>query len=165
MKTNFIDFSNELPEYFYHGSNKYFDKFTLDNLGKNFHQSTLGIYFTQYLEPVPYGSTAMEYAEEMVRRYGGNPYIYKCKIHVKNPLILDSDGWYSSATFIDKNRNDIKRYVEKGNNDSVIAYDFSEKDIRWRDYQLVAKDLSIIEIIDIFEYKRTKKSFLKDLDL
>jgi hypothetical protein len=71
-------------------------------MGKNWRQSELGIYFTQYIKPGIYGSTAKEYAEDLVIRKGGKPYIYKCKIHVKNPLILNSNGWYSSVTFIDK---------------------------------------------------------------
>lgn len=42
----------EFPEFWYHGTNKLFDTFTLDNLGKNYQQSTLGIYFSQYLNQV-----------------------------------------------------------------------------------------------------------------
>ena len=121
-------------------------------MGKNFHQSTLGIYFTQYIEPLPFGTNAKEYAEEMVRREGGKPFIYKCKIHTKNPLILDSNDWGSSARFIDKNRNDIKRYMEHDNHDCIIAYDF-EEEMRWREYILATKKLDLIEIVDMFEYK------------
>ena len=86
-----INHSN-LPEFFYHGSNRLFDKFDLKEMGKNFSSSILGIYFTQYLKPTPFGSTAKEYAEELVRREGGKPYIYKCKINYKNPLMLNSNG-------------------------------------------------------------------------
>lgn len=104
----------------------------------------------------PFGSTAKEYAEEMVRREGGKPYIYKCKIYTKKPLILNSNGWNSSATFIDKNRNDIKNYLITDGNDSIVSYDFEnkkEEGLEYGDYILATKNLDIIEIIDIFEFK------------
>ena len=159
MVKTFEQFNNtinghELPEYWYHGTNKLFDKFTLDNLGRNFHQSTLGIYFTQYEKPGIYGSTAKEYAEELVRREGGKPYIYKCRIHVKNPLILDSNGWYSSTTFIDKNRSDIMRWMNNDKHDSVISYDFeNDEGVLFGDYILATNNLDIIEIVDVYEFK------------
>lgn len=148
---------HQLPEYWYHGTNKLFDKFTLDNMGSNWKQSVLGVYFTQYLKPGIYGSTAKEYAEDLVVREGGKPYIYKCKIHTKNPLILDSNGWYSSNTFIDKNRNDIKRWLLDDNYDSVIAYDFKSKaedGLEWSDFILATSNLDIIEIVERFEFKK-----------
>jgi hypothetical protein len=146
---------HELPEYWYHGTNKYFEKFTLDNMGKNWKQSDLGIYFTQYIKPGIYGSTAKEYAEDLVVREGGKPYIYKCKIHTNNPLILNSNGWYSSNTYIDKNRNNIKRWMTTDNNDCVISYNFEnkkEEGLQWGDYILATNNLNIIQIIDIFEF-------------
>jgi hypothetical protein len=147
---------HELPEYWYHGTNKYFDAFSLNYIGKNWKQSELGIYFTQYIKPGIYGSTAKEYAENLVVIEGGKPYIYKCKINTKKPLILNSNGWYSSVTFIDKNRNDIKQIDKKY--DCVIAYNFEnkkEEGMQWGDYILVTNNLNIIEIVDIFEFKNS----------
>lgn len=151
LEEEFVE-NHTFPNYWYHGSNKYFEKFSLDYSGKNFKTSKLGIYFTQYKQPPPYSSTAKEYAEEMVRRYGGTPYIYTCKIHINNPLILDSSGWYSSNTYIDKNRNDISRWLN--NNDCVIVYNKdTEKSegLRWGDYILATNNIDIIEIVDISE--------------
>lgn len=148
--------NHEFPEYWYHGSNKLFDKFSLDFMGKNYTQSELDVYFTQYIKPGIYGSTAKEYAENMVICNGGVPYIYKCKIHTKNSLVLNSNGWASSNVYIDKNRNDIKRRLDTNNNDCVISYDFNNKEdegLQWGDYILVTKNLNIIEIVDVFEYK------------
>ena len=145
---------HEFPEYWYHGSNQKFDDFSIEHMGKNWHQSELGIYFTQYMKPPPFSSTAKEYAEEMVRREGGNPYIYKCIINFENPLILDSNGWYSSNTYIDQNRKDIKRWIENDDHDCVIAYDFENKDgIEWSDFILATKNIDMIEIVDRFEYQ------------
>lgn len=140
-----------MPEYFYHGTNKYFTEFDLTHMGKNHPTSILGLYFTQYLKPPPYGSTAKEYAEYLVTVGGGEPYIYKCKIEPKNPLFLNSNGWYSSNTYIDKNRNDIKQRMISENNDCVIAYDFTEKD----DFIVATSDVSIITIVDIAKLKQT----------
>lgn len=145
---------HELPEYWYHGTNKLFDKFTLDNIGRNWKQSTLGIYFSQYIKPGIYGSTAKEYAEDLVVREGGKPYVYKCKIHTKNPLVLNSNGWYSSNTFIDKNRIDIKNWLLADDYDAVIAYDFenkAEEGLQWADFILTTSNLDIIEIVEVIE--------------
>ena len=155
INEHFIN-GHELPDYWYHGTNLYFDKFVLDDMGKNYYQSILGVYFSQYLKPGIYGSTAKEYAENAVITNGGKPYIYKCKINVKKPLILDSNGWYSTNVFIDKNRNDIKNEITRGNYDCVIAYDFDNKKnegLEYADCILATSDLDIIEIVDTFELK------------
>lgn len=34
---------HELPEYWYHGTNRYFDHFTLSGMGRNWSQSELGV--------------------------------------------------------------------------------------------------------------------------
>lgn len=145
---------HEVPEFWYHGTNKYFKRFDLKYMASNFEQSILGIYFSQYIEPGIYGSTAKEYAEDLVVRQGGKPYVYKCKINLKNPLILDSSGWYSTNTYIDKNRNDLKRYIERNNYDGLISYNFDSKKtdgLAWADLILVTNKISNIEIIKIIE--------------
>lgn len=150
-----IKTDHELPEYWYHGSNKYFDKFTLNDLGKNWHQSTLGVYFSQYLKPGLYGSTAKEYAEDSVEKNGGKPYVYKCKINANKPLVLDSKGWYSSNTLIDTQATDIKKQMGINGNDCVIVYNSDNKEedgLQWGDYILVSDELDKIEIIDIIEF-------------
>ena len=149
LKTTFDSFNINLPEYFYHGTNECFKDFDLKYMSKNYETSTLGIYFTQHLLPPPYSSTAEEYAENAVAKHGGKPYVYKCKIYTKKPLVLNSNGWYSSNTYIDKNRNDIIRWLQNDNYDSVVAYDFLETDIKWKDYILVTKNIDIIKIVEI----------------
>ncbi len=138
--------AHEYPEFFYHGTNALFDSFTLDYMGRNFDQSILGLYFTQYVEPLPYGSTAKEYAEDAVMSNGGKPYIYKCRIRFRNPLVLDSNGWYSSNLCIDRQRNDIKRRMDHEKDyDCVVAYDFGEDEgIEFRDYILATSNLGIV---------------------
>jgi len=144
----------ELPQYWYHGTNKYFDTFTLENMGTNWDQSILGVYFTQYADDGIFGSTAKEYAEYVVSVYGGTPYVYKCKLNIQNPLMLDSSGWYSSNSYIDQNRSDIKRWM-KGE-DCAISYNLEnrKKDgLEFGDYILATKNLNMIEIISVSELK------------
>mgnify|MGYP001325928081 CR=1 FL=1 len=80
------------------------------------------------------------------------PIIYKCKLIMKNPLILDSNGWYSSVSYIDKNRNDIKRWLNNDNYDSILVYNHGEDNIEYKDYISVVfnpKQIQIIEKINI----------------
>ena len=52
-----------------------------------------------------------------------------CKLNFKNPLVLNSNGWYSSNTYIDKNINDIVRWKLIDDNDCVISYDFQNDSV------------------------------------
>jgi hypothetical protein len=111
-----------LPQYWYHGTNEDFDKFDVKYLGKNYESSILGIYFTQYLQPPPYGSTAVEYAKNIVSEKGGKPFIYKCQIKLNNPLIVDSKGYYNSNFIADSHREKLIRQRNEGNHDGIIIY-------------------------------------------
>ncbi len=143
------------PAVFYHGSNQLFDTFSKEKLGQNFEQSTLGIYFSQFAKPLPYGTTAREYAEEMVRRYGGTPYVYECKLNLKNPLVLDtSDHERGSANYIDSHRELIARKLS--GHDSIVAYNFSEDELKYQDQIAVVfdpADITILSVKNASEYK------------
>jgi len=132
-----------VPEYFYHGTNEVFDKFTLDNLGKNHITSILGVYFSEYLFPPLYSTSAAEFAYDAVKKNGGSPVVYKCKINLLNPLIKDSHNAYSSTAFIDINCNSLEK--EMVGHDGLIVYNKSSKD--YTDYILVTKELDSIEIV------------------
>lgn len=142
----------EWPLLWYHGTNKLFDKFSLYNQGNNFGQSILGIYFSQYLKPPPFGSTAEEYAKEVVRNRGGKPYVYECELDYKNALILDSNGWPSSNNYIDSNRHDLIKQLKEY--DSLIVYDFEEYELEYRDFICVIKNIEQIKILNIIEIKK-----------
>ena len=140
-----------IPEYFYHGTNEVFDKFTLDYMGKNHPTSILGVYFTQYLFPPLFSSSAGEYAYDISDKNGGVPVVYKCKIHLHNPLIKDSSKYYSSNTFIDYNCNELKNEVI--GHDGIIVYNKNDGN----DFILVTNELNKIEIIN--------KAILPELDI
>jgi hypothetical protein len=135
-----------LPDIWYHGTNKDFNKFDLKYLGSNWEFSKLGIYFTQHIK-IPYtGSTAEDYAKKAVDKSGGSPIIYKCKLHLENPLILSSKGYYSSNTYIDVKSEEIKIKMEEGNHDGVIIYHYSFPS--WEDCISMTNDINKIEILD-----------------
>lgn len=137
----------KFPDVWYHGTNEDFDEFTLDNIGANWDQSTLGVYFTQHMDPPPYGSTAGEYARNAKVVHGGDAIVYECKLTFENPLIIDSEGWYSSNTAIDKQRGDIKRWLKEDKYDAVIAYNSGEDEFKHMDFIAVVLDPKNIEII------------------
>lgn len=110
------------PEYFYHGTNQDFNKFDIKYVGSNFESSILGIYLTQYLQPPPYGASALEFAEQAVKKTGGSPIIYKCKVNFSNPLIIDSKGFYNSNAKADAHRLKLKHNLEEGNHDGIVIY-------------------------------------------
>lgn len=127
----FEEFNSELsqkfnlpnfPDFFYHGTNVDFNKFDIKYLGSNFESSILGIYLTQYLQPLPYGASALEFAEQAVKKSGGSPIIYKCKVNLANPLIIDSKGYYNSNAIADAHRLKLKHNLEQGNHDGIIIY-------------------------------------------
>lgn len=155
METSFNTIRDEknqehhIPQVWYHGTNSIFKEFNLSYLDKNWNQSILGIYLTQYKTPPPYGSTAIEYADYVVITKGGHPYVAECTVNIKKPLILDSDGWYSSNVCIDRQRSDIRRWMGTVDYDSVLAYhheDSSKEGIGCGDYILVVKNPSDITI-------------------
>jgi len=118
----FNEVESFLPEFWYHGSNEDFNKFDMKYARKNYDSSILGIYFTEYLNPPPYGSTAVEYAKKHADEKGGEPIIYKCKIKLDNPLLIDSHGHYSSNAIVDMHREKLLRQREAGNHDGIIIY-------------------------------------------
>lgn len=137
--------SKKLPQVWYHGSSFDFDEFNSSNKGINFDQSILGIYLSQYKKAPPYGTNAKEYADESARNNGGTPIIYTCTVDIKKPLILNSNGWGSSVQCIDKQRNDIKRWVS--GHDCVIAFDH-EEDFEYAEYIIAVFDESKIKVIN-----------------
>lgn len=132
-----------LPEVWYHGTSTDFDRFDGSKMGTNFESSTLGTYFTDRIYPPPYSATASEYAKNAASKHGGEPVVYEVHLDMKNPLVIDSNGWYSSNACIDKQRADIARWMRDGGHDAVVAYDFAAKD----DYVAAVKDPDSIKII------------------
>lgn len=143
------------PKLMYHGSNQKFDNFANEHIGKNFNASTLGFYFSQYIQPPPYSSTAKEYAEEMVRRHGGEPYIYTCELSYNKPLILDSNGYdQGSAYCIDSQRNDIKNWLKQNSYDAILCYDFQETEFKYQDNIVVVFKPEQIKILKCEIYSK-----------
>lgn len=137
----------EVPKTWFHGTNKLFDKFDDTYRNVNFKSSILGFYFSQHRKPPPYSSTAEEYAKDAVGRSGGIPVVYECELDIKKPLVLNSEGWYSSNAYLDVNRNDIKRWLNNDSYDGILCYDQSQMDIMDMDYIAIVFDSEQIDII------------------
>lgn len=155
-----------LPEFWYHGTNEDFNKFDLKYAKSNYETSILGIYFTQYLQPPPYGSTAVEYAKNSVAKTGGKPFIYKCQIKLDNPLIVDSKGYYNSNFVADSQREKLLRQRNEGNHDGIIIYNsegyklpdyitdedviksHNQFDIKHMDFMLITQHPEKIKIVE-----------------
>jgi hypothetical protein len=134
----------QLPEFWYHGTNTDFNKFDLKYLGSNFNTSILGVYFTQYLQPPPYSASALEFAKKAVEKSGGHPIIYKCKVNLDNPLIVDSKGYYNSNEIADLHRQKLKHQMQSGNHDGIIVYNSDSND----DFLLITPNIDKIQIIE-----------------
>ena len=127
--------NNGSPLVVYHGTASDFDVFSKEKMQDNFNQADLGFYFTNAPRPGSefyYGSTASEYAENAQKyiydeekgsykpREGAN--VMPVYLSIKKPLMINAEGWYSPNQAIDKQRNDIKRWLNEGDYDGVIAY-------------------------------------------
>lgn len=73
--------------------------------------------------------------------------VYECKLKFDNPLIIDSEGWYSSNTAVDKQRGDIKRWLTAEKFDAIIVYNSEEEDLDQMDFIAIMMDPKNIEII------------------
>lgn len=117
------------PLVVYHGTSDNFDYFDISKMGKNFDQSILGFYFTNGAEPnlskgIPYGTTASEYAFNSQKGgYSdlGGANVIPVYLSIQNPLRIKADGWYSPATAIDKQRNQIKEWLKNTDYDGIIS--------------------------------------------
>lgn len=115
--------SLEFPDIWYHGSNELFEKFEKSKIGSNFSKTSVGFYFTTIRKPPPFSSSAKEYAEDLVIRKGGKPYIYHCKLDLTDAMIVDAKGWYNANAYIDLNRNDILRWLKYESKEAFVAFE------------------------------------------
>lgn len=122
------------PLVVYHGTAYDFNQF--EKRMKNFDSSELGYYFTSapIYDPKKghyYGSTASEYAnyaKSISIRDNSAENIMPVYLSIKNPLRIDSKGWYSQVTALDKQKNDIKRWLKDSDYDGVIVESSNKED-------------------------------------
>ena len=106
------------PRVVYHGSNQEFSIFDLQMSGKNFGETSQGFFFFTS-EKSAYPNSATDYANEMSKK-GGTPKVYECYLSIKNPLRLDSKGYYDTVSYFDANHEKIYEQYLSGDYDGVI---------------------------------------------
>ena len=100
----------------YHGTGAKFTVFDKAHIGENFGNrgGDLGFYFSPYIED------AKGYARE-VAGYKGKGEVMPVYLNLKNPLIIEDDGWGSAISQADIRHGDLKRWAEEGKHDGIIV--------------------------------------------
>lgn len=102
----------------YHGTGSEFTVFDKAKIGENFGTiSDLGFYFT------PFDWDAKGYASN----HGQKGRVIKAYLNLKNPLIVEDDGWGSAASQADARHNDLMRWAKQGGHDGIIVRSTDEE--------------------------------------
>lgn len=107
----------------YHGTGAKFTVFDKAHIGENFGNrgGDLGFYFSPYIED------AKGYAREAAG-YKGKGEVMPVYLNLKNPLIIEDDGWGSAISQADIRHGDLKRWAEEGKHDGIIVKSTDEID-------------------------------------
>ena len=107
----------------YHGTGAKFTVFDKAHIGENFGNrgGDLGFYFSPYIED------AKGYAREAAG-YKGKGEVMPVYLNLKNPLIIEDDGWGSAISQTDIRHGDLKRWAEEGKHDGIIIKSTDEID-------------------------------------
>lgn len=100
----------------YHGTGTKFTVFDKTRIGENFADrgSDLGFYFSPYIED------ATGYAREATG-YKGKGEIMQVYLNLKNPLVIEDEGWGSAIGQADVRHGDLKRWAQEGGHDGIIV--------------------------------------------
>lgn len=100
----------------YHGTGTKFTVFDKAHIGENFADrgSDLGFYFSPYIED------ATGYAREATG-YKGKGEIMQVYLNLKNPLVIEDEGWGSAIGQADIRHVDLKRWAQEGGHDGIIV--------------------------------------------
>ena len=107
----------------YHGTGAKFTVFDKVHIGENFGNrgGDLGFYFSPYIED------EKGYARESAG-YKGKGEVMPVYLNLKNPLIIEDDGWGSAISQADIRHGDLKRWAEEGKHDGIIVKSTDEID-------------------------------------
>ena len=100
----------------YHGTGTKFTVFDKAHIGENFADrgSDLGFNFSPYIED------ATGYAREATG-YKGKGEIMQVYLNLKNPLVIEDEGWGSAIGQADIRHGDLKRWAQEGGHDGIIV--------------------------------------------
>ena len=123
------------PKVVYHGTGAEFWTFDLNQSGKNYGDTSEGFFFFTNKRN-GYQDSALDYARESAKETG-KPRIVAAYLDIRNPLRLDSNGYYTPTAYYDANASKIYDQYLNGDYDGVIIEN-SDK----------SKDDSIIYLLD-----------------
>lgn len=108
----------------YHGTGAKFTVFDKGRIEQNFQNrgGDLGFYFSPYIED------AQGYAREAAFSTGGEKAIMEVYLNLKNPLVVEDEGWGSAISQADIRHSDLKRWAQEGGNDGIIVKSTDEVD-------------------------------------
>lgn len=108
----------------YHGTGAKFTVFDKGRIEQNFQNrgGDLGFYFSPYIED------AQGYAREASFSTGGEKAIMEVYLNLKNPLVVEDEGWGSAISQADIRHGDLKRWAQEGGHDGIIVKSTDEVD-------------------------------------
>ena len=107
------------PKVVYHGTNEEFTVFDLSKSGKNYGETSEGLFFFTNKRS-GYQDSASDYAEAAARS-GGKAMVGEYYLSIKNPLRLYSDGYYTPTAYFDRNAQSIyEKYLSGDDYDGII---------------------------------------------
>ena len=106
------------PKVVYHGTNADFTVFDLSKSGQTAPGISDGFFFFTDKKS-NYPNSASDYANSTSRK-GGTPKVYEVYLSIKNPLYIDSKGYYDNIAYFDTHSDEIYSTYFSGDYDGVI---------------------------------------------
>lgn len=107
------------PKVVYHGTNAEFTVFDLSKSGRNYGETSEGLFFFTNKRS-GYQDSALDYAKAAARN-GGEATVGEYYLDIKNPLRLYSDGYFTPTAYFDQNAQEIyEKYLNGSNYDGII---------------------------------------------
>ena len=106
------------PKVVYHGTNADFTVFDLSKSGQTAPGISDGFFFFTDRKS-NYPNSASDYANSTSRK-GGTPKVYEVYLSIKNPLYIDSKGYYDNIAYFDTHSDEIYSTYFSGDYDGVI---------------------------------------------
>ncbi len=110
--------SDGTPKVVYHGTNADFTVFDLSKSGQTAPGISDGFFFFTDKKS-NYPNSASDYANSTSRK-GGTPKVYGVYLSIKNPLYIDSKGYYDNIAYFDTHSDEIYSTYFSGDYDGVI---------------------------------------------
>ena len=106
------------PKVVYHGTNNKFWTFDLTKSGRNYGETSEGLFFFTNKRN-GYSDSAEDYARAAAQN-SGTPRVMECYLDIKKPLTLHSDGYYTPTAYFDKNAESVYKQYLNGDYDGII---------------------------------------------